>query len=65
LATRRLRQTAARLAGSSDVDPRLCAVIVDRLTFGGNVIEILGYSEQSPLNSIERSRGSERRGGRD
>jgi hypothetical protein len=58
-ATRRLRPTAVRLVGSSHVDPRLRAVTVDLLTFGGNVIEVLGYSEQSPLNSIERSRGSE------
>jgi hypothetical protein len=37
---------------------RPCAVIVDLLTFGDNVIEMLGFSEQHPLNSIERSRGS-------
>jgi DNA replication protein DnaC len=31
--------TSTRRWGETFTDPRLCAAIVDRLTFGGNIIE--------------------------
>jgi hypothetical protein len=34
-----LRRLAPLIAFALPTDPRLCAAIVDRLTFGGNIIE--------------------------